>query len=114
MSALEKLRAALLPLGVPVYPDTAPFAPDRLPDSYIVTALVTQRPDVFAGDTDEHGSCQVRASWYCRQGNTGHGAAMRRACREAGFGVLGCENGYDPETKHYIIFQEFFDESEDD
>ncbi len=109
MSGLETLRAALLPLGVPVYPQVYPASdPDEvLPDDYIIITPVYGAPDVYAGDTDEYASEQLRASWYSRGGNTGHASRMRAKARALGFMVLDDTVGYDAETKHYIAHQEF-------
>lgn len=116
MTGMEALITALEPLGLPIYPLVYPVADpdDVLPDEYIVVTLVYAGPDLYAGDTDEYATEQLRASWYSRAGNTGHAARMRDLARTAGFMILQDAIGYDAETKHYIAHQEFLIEREDD
>lgn len=108
--ALEAF-AGLAPGGV--YPQVCTAA--ALPNSYIVLTVVDDRPELYAGDTDEAGAWQLRAAWYDRAGTTGHKAALRAVGRALGGTVLDAQQGYDSATHHYIQYQEFyFDESEDD
>ena len=116
MTPMEKLEAALrkaLP-EVPVCQDVMQTFGSRLPDNYIVIVSVDERPEVYAGDQDEGWTVQLRASWYSRKGNADHGTRMRAAARAAGFMVDSAVTGYDPDTRHHIVHQEFWIESEEE
>lgn len=113
MTPMDRLQTALLQLGVPVFQNAAQFYNGQLPNDYIVIVSVDARPNTYAGDTDTDFTEQLRASWYSRSGNADHGAAMRKAGRSADFTVVSSNTGYDPSTKHYIVHQEFWTESEE-
>lgn len=113
MTTMEQALAAFAPLAPGgAYPQVCTAAP--LPNSYIVLTVVDDRPELYAGDADEAGGWQLRTAWYDRAGCTGHRAALRTAGRALGGMVLDAQQGYDNVTHHYIQYQEFYFESEDD
>lgn len=100
-------------MGVPVFQNAALFYDGQFPNDYIVITSVDVRPNIYEGDTDADITSQLRASWYSRGGNDDHGVAMRKAGRSVDFMVMSSTEGYDPSTRHHIVHQEFWIESEE-
>lgn len=107
MNVEQIVKAALQPLGLPVWPDKIDqTAVNFVPGSdYIVWNYVDERPVVNADDTDIYDATTIRINYFTKGKPVENKKAIRRLMRAAGFSIGSTQQFYESDTNytHVII-----------